>query len=52
MNKLSKYYRLNPVSGKLGKVNQKVVNDIKFDTFRRFNSYNAATKIAITMIVL
>ena len=42
MNKQSKFYRLNPIKGKLGKVNHKVVSDIKYDTFRRFNSYNAA----------
>ena len=47
MNRHSKYYRLNPVKGKLGKVNHKVVGDIKYDTFRRFNSYNVATKHAI-----
>lgn len=47
MNRHSKYYRLNPVKGKLGKVNHKVVSDIKYDTFRRFNSYNVATKHAI-----
>ena len=41
MNKQSKFYRLNPIKGKLGKVNHKVVSDIKYDTFRRFNSYNA-----------
>lgn len=51
MNRHSKYYRLNPVKGKLGKVNHKVVDDIKYDTFRRFNSYNAATKLAVLQAV-
>ena len=51
MNKQSRYYSLNPVKGKLGKVNHKVVSDIKYDTFRRFNSYNAATKLAVLQAV-
>lgn len=32
-------------------MNHKVVGDIKYDTFRRFNSYNPATKVAVLQAV-
>lgn len=51
MNKKSKYYRLTPAKGKVGNVNNKVIENINFNTFRRFNSYNVPTKIAILEVI-
>ena len=47
MNRQSKFYRLTPANRRPGILNQHAVDNIRFETFSRFNTYNPATKIGI-----